>query len=205
MRLPEISFYIVFLTNSLSIVVSNSSSAWILILTIGRQKKRALEQRIKALRIFSVLVDRILKIISIFESRIDKIILNYYGRFYENYISKRKIPFIYIKSSSACFIINKDQTSKKIIFILDYKNKAATPILFTSVVPTIDLAENLSPKYITLQFLREYRVVQYPATSFSQSYINWNIIPPSLDRIISRYVRVTLPLTLRLQDIIIAL
>ncbi|MCS7318163.1 MAG: hypothetical protein NZZ41_07675, partial [Candidatus Dojkabacteria bacterium] len=71
---------------------------------------------------------------------------------------------------------------------------AATPILFRSIVPTIDLSENLSPQYIVTQSPQEYRFVQYPATSFSQSYINWNIIPPSPDTIISRYVRINLPL-----------
>jgi hypothetical protein len=69
---------------------------------------------------------------------------------------------------------------------------AWTPILYRSIVPTIDLAENLSPQYIVTQSPQEFRVVQYPVTSFSQSYINWNIIPPSPDTIISRYVRVTL-------------
>ncbi|MCS7318275.1 MAG: hypothetical protein NZZ41_08235, partial [Candidatus Dojkabacteria bacterium] len=70
----------------------------------------------------------------------------------------------------------------------------ATPILFRSIVPTIDLSENLSPQYIVTQSPQEYRFVQYPATSFSQSYINWNIIPPSPETIISRYIRVNLPL-----------
>jgi hypothetical protein len=70
---------------------------------------------------------------------------------------------------------------------------AATPILFRSTVPTIDLVENLSPKYIVTESPQEFRVVQYPATSFSQSYINWNIIPPSPETIFSRYIRVTLP------------
>jgi hypothetical protein len=57
---------------------------------------------------------------------------------------------------------------------------AGTPILFRTTVPTIDLVENLSPKYIVTESPQEFRVVQYPATSFSQSYINWNIISPSL-------------------------
>jgi hypothetical protein len=70
---------------------------------------------------------------------------------------------------------------------------AGTPILFRTTVPTIDLVENLSPKYIVTESPQEFRVVQYPATSFSQSYINWNIIPPSPDTIFSRYIRVTLP------------
>jgi hypothetical protein len=69
----------------------------------------------------------------------------------------------------------------------------ATPVLFRSTVPTIDLVENLSPKYIVTETPQEFRVVQYPATSFSQSYVNWNIIPPSPDTIFSRYIRVTLP------------
>jgi hypothetical protein len=49
---------------------------------------------------------------------------------------------------------------------------AGTPILFRTTVPTIDLVENLSPKYIVTESPQEFRVVQYPATSFSQSYIN---------------------------------
>jgi hypothetical protein len=52
---------------------------------------------------------------------------------------------------------------------------AATPILFTSVVPTIDLAKNLSPKYITLQSPQDYRVVQYhilPFVPFSIIFIS---------------------------------
>jgi hypothetical protein len=48
---------------------------------------------------------------------------------------------------------------------------AGTPILFRTTVPTIDLVENLSPKYIVTESPQEFRVVQYPATSFSQSYI----------------------------------
>jgi hypothetical protein len=66
-------------------------------------------------------------------------------------------------------------------------------------VPTIDLVENLSPKYIVTESPQEFRVVQYPATSFSQSYINWNIIPPSPDMIFSRYIRVTLPVQITIQ------
>jgi hypothetical protein len=76
---------------------------------------------------------------------------------------------------------------------------AGTPILYRSIVPTIDLAENLSPQYIVTQSPQEFRVVQYPVTSFSQSYINWNIIPPSPHTIISRYVRVTLPIHIIIQ------
>jgi hypothetical protein len=75
----------------------------------------------------------------------------------------------------------------------------ATPILFRSTVPTIDLAENLSPKYIVTESSQEFRVVQYPATSFSQSYVNWNIIPPSPDTVFSRYIRVTLPVQITIQ------
>jgi hypothetical protein len=76
---------------------------------------------------------------------------------------------------------------------------AATPILFRTTVLTIDLVENLSPKYIVTESPQEFRVVQYPATSFSQSYINWNIIPPSPDTVFSRYIRVTLPANIRIQ------
>jgi hypothetical protein len=75
---------------------------------------------------------------------------------------------------------------------------AATPILYRTTVPTIDLVENLSPKYIVTESPQEFRVVQYPATSFSQSYINWNIIPPFPDTIFSRYIRVTLPVQFRI-------
>jgi hypothetical protein len=66
---------------------------------------------------------------------------------------------------------------------------AATPVLLRTIVPTMDLAENLSVKNIIAQSPQEFRVVQYPATSFSQSNANWNIIPPSPQTIISRYVR----------------
>jgi hypothetical protein len=76
---------------------------------------------------------------------------------------------------------------------------AATPILFRSTVATIDLVENLSPKYIVAESPQEFSVVQYPATSYSQSYVNWNIIPPSPDTIFSMYVRVTLPVHITIQ------
>jgi hypothetical protein len=71
---------------------------------------------------------------------------------------------------------------------------ASAPILLRTVVPTMDLADNVSPKCIVTESPQEFRVVQIPATSFSQSNANWNIIPPSPSTIISRYVRVNLPL-----------
>jgi hypothetical protein len=75
----------------------------------------------------------------------------------------------------------------------------ATPVLLRSTVLIIDLVENLTPKYVVTESPQEFRVVQYPATSFSQSYVNWNIIPPSPDTIFSRYVRVKLPVNIRIQ------
>jgi hypothetical protein len=68
---------------------------------------------------------------------------------------------------------------------------AATPVLLRTVVPMMDLAENLSVKNIIAQSPQEFRIVQYPATSFSQSNATWSVIPPSPSTIISRYVRVT--------------
>jgi hypothetical protein len=73
------------------------------------------------------------------------------------------------------------------------------PLMLRTIVPTMDLGDNLSPKNIIAQSPQEFRIVQYPATSFSQSNANWNIIPPSPQSIISRYVRVTMSLTFSIQ------
>lgn len=53
-------------------------------------------------------------------------------------------------------------------------------------------------KNIVVQSPQQFRVVQYPATSFSQNNANWHIISLSPDIIIARYIRVTIPLTLQI-------
>jgi hypothetical protein len=72
---------------------------------------------------------------------------------------------------------------------------AATPTLLRTTVPTMDLSDNINTKYIVTEGPQEFRIVPYPATSYSQSNMNWAIIPPSPQSIISRFVRIAVPLT----------
>jgi hypothetical protein len=58
----------------------------------------------------------------------------------------------------------------------------------------LDLEDNVTPKDIVAESPQEFRIVPYPATSFSQSNAVWNIIPPAPTTIISRYVRVRMRL-----------
>jgi hypothetical protein len=61
-------------------------------------------------------------------------------------------------------------------------------------LPTLDLEDNVTPKNIVADSPQEFRIVLYPATSFSQSNAVWNIIPPAPTTIISRYARVRMQL-----------
>lgn len=78
-------------------------------------------------------------------------------------------------------------------------NMAATPVIMRTVVPTVDLSDNITPKNIVVQSPQEHRYVTYPATSFSQSNAVFNIIPLSPSIIISRYIRVNMPLRFTIQ------
>jgi hypothetical protein len=71
---------------------------------------------------------------------------------------------------------------------------AGTPVALRAILPTLDLEDNITPKNIIAESPQEFRVVQYPATSFSQSNAIWNIIPPAPTTIISRYIRVRMQL-----------
>jgi hypothetical protein len=71
---------------------------------------------------------------------------------------------------------------------------AATPAMLRTILPTLDLEDNITPKNIVAESPQEFRIVPYPATSFSQSNAVWNIIPPASTTIISRYVRVRMQL-----------
>jgi hypothetical protein len=71
---------------------------------------------------------------------------------------------------------------------------AATPAMLRTILPTLDLEDNITPKNIVAESPQEFRIVPYPATSFSQSNAVWNIIPPAPTTIISRYVRVRMQL-----------
>jgi hypothetical protein len=71
---------------------------------------------------------------------------------------------------------------------------AATPAMLRTILPTLDLEDYITPKNIVSESPQEFRIVPYPATSFSQSNVVWNIIPPAPDTIISRYVRVRMQL-----------
>ncbi|MCS7318093.1 MAG: hypothetical protein NZZ41_07320, partial [Candidatus Dojkabacteria bacterium] len=59
-----------------------------------------------------------------------------------------------------------------------------------TIDPVIDLTENIVPRQIVSESPQEFRIITYPSTAFSQSYINWNIIPPNPQVIIARYFRV---------------
>jgi hypothetical protein len=71
---------------------------------------------------------------------------------------------------------------------------AAAPLMLRTILPTLDLEDNVTPKNIVAESPQEFRIVPYPATSFSQSNAVWNIIPPAPTTIISRYVRVRMQL-----------
>jgi hypothetical protein len=58
----------------------------------------------------------------------------------------------------------------------------------------LDLEDNVTPKNIVAESPQEFRIVPYPAISFSQSNAVWHIIPPAPTTIISRYVRVRMQL-----------
>jgi hypothetical protein len=71
---------------------------------------------------------------------------------------------------------------------------AAAPVMLRTILPTLDLEDNITPKNIVAESPQEFRIVPYPATSFSQANAVWNIIPPAPTTIISRYVRVRMQL-----------
>jgi hypothetical protein len=71
---------------------------------------------------------------------------------------------------------------------------AATPAMLRTILPTLDLEDNITAKNIVAESPQEFRIFPYPATSFSQSNAVWNIIPPAPTTIISRYVRVRMQL-----------
>jgi hypothetical protein len=71
---------------------------------------------------------------------------------------------------------------------------AAAPLMLRTILPTLDLEDNVTPKNIVAESPQKFRIVPYPATSFSQSNAVWNIIPPAPTTIISRYVRVRMQL-----------
>jgi hypothetical protein len=66
----------------------------------------------------------------------------------------------------------------------------ATATFVRTIDPVIDLGENIAPRQIVSESPQEFRIITYPSTAFSQSYINWNIIPPNPQVIIARYFRV---------------
>jgi hypothetical protein len=68
-----------------------------------------------------------------------------------------------------------------------------TPMTSTfvrTIDPVIDLSENVVSRQIVTESPQEFRIITYPSTAFSQSYINWNVIPPNPQVIIARYMRV---------------
>jgi hypothetical protein len=79
---------------------------------------------------------------------------------------------------------------------------AATPVALRTILPTLDLEDNVTPKNIVAESSQEFRIVPYPATSFSQSNVVWNIIPPAPTTIISRYVRVRMQIQFNITAII---
>jgi hypothetical protein len=61
-----------------------------------------------------------------------------------------------------------------------------------TIDPVIDLTENVAPKQIVTESPQEFRIITYPSTAFSQSYINFNVITPSPSIIVARYFRITM-------------
>jgi hypothetical protein len=66
----------------------------------------------------------------------------------------------------------------------------AAPTFVRTTDPQIDLTDNIAPRQIVAESPQEFRIITYPSTAFSQSYINWNIIPTNPQVIIARYFRV---------------
>jgi hypothetical protein len=72
---------------------------------------------------------------------------------------------------------------------------AAAPAMLRTILPTLDFEDNITLKNIVAESPQEFRIVPYPATSFSQSNPVWNIIPLAPTTIIiSRYVRIRMQL-----------
>ena len=72
---------------------------------------------------------------------------------------------------------------------------AAGPVYYKTTFPPTDLGENVQIKLLVAQSPQEIRYITYPATSFSQANANFAIIPPSPQTIISRRVRIQVPVT----------
>ena len=70
---------------------------------------------------------------------------------------------------------------------------SSAPIFYKTTFPPIDLEENIQTKLLVAQSPQEIRYITYPATSFSQSNCTFAIIPPSPQSIISRLVRLQVP------------
>jgi hypothetical protein len=77
---------------------------------------------------------------------------------------------------------------------------AVTPVLLRVIPPQIDLSENIQPKALIAQSPQQVRCVQYPSTSFSQSNAVFNIIPVSHEIVLSRYILLTLLMTITIQS-----
>jgi hypothetical protein len=73
---------------------------------------------------------------------------------------------------------------------------------YRTIDPVIDLTENVVPKQIVTESPQEFRIITYPSTAFSQSYINWNIIPPNPQVIIARYFRVQMTFVITINAVI---
>jgi hypothetical protein len=72
----------------------------------------------------------------------------------------------------------------------------AAPTFVRTIDPTIELTDNIAPRQIVAESPQEFRIITYPSTAFSQSYINWNIIPPNPQVVIARYFRVQITFTI---------
>jgi hypothetical protein len=72
----------------------------------------------------------------------------------------------------------------------------AAPTFVRTIDPPIDLTDNIAPRQIVAESPQEFRIITYPSTAFSQSYINWNIIPPNPQVVIARYFRVQITFTI---------
>jgi hypothetical protein len=44
---------------------------------------------------------------------------------------------------------------------------AVTPVALRTILPTLDLEDNITPKNIVAESPQEFRIVPYPAISFS--------------------------------------
>jgi hypothetical protein len=60
----------------------------------------------------------------------------------------------------------------------------AAPVMLRTILPTLDLEDNITLKNIISESPQEFRIVPYPATSFSQSNAVWTLFhqhqPPLL-------------------------